>query len=366
MRGALALVLVVAFAAILASTILITYNAIEQTRESIENDLVANIETLTNSSPELRRSLAVYRAFAEGRNVRITRKAMTPVLAEIGILFLLALFVVYGVTRPANRLSKTVRSLDFSLPAQSLVIREEGSQEVRSLIRSFNGMIGRLKDYESVVGDLGRFKGWKEISRIIVHEVNNLVSPIETYASFLCEKLTAKDAEKASLILAKLGEIREILQKFRSMSHLPEPELISLDVVPLLKEVAGEFGKSIPIAGKPACVIPVDRVLFSEMIRNVVKNGVESSPEAAVMIEVETAAEATIIRIADDGPGIPGDILPKLFESGLTTKKTGLGIGLMIVKAIAREHKAAVSIDSHPGRGTVVEFRFPPAEGANT
>lgn len=364
MRGALAIILPVFIAAILASTALIAYNAIEQTNAAVETDLIAGIAAQTNTSPELRRTLAVYRAFEEKRTAQIARKAMTPVLIEIGILALLFLFVLYGVSRPARRLSRSVVALDFSLPADSLRLREEGSQEIRSLIRSFNGMVVRLKDYESLIGDAARFRGWKEISRVIVHEVNNLLSPIETYAGYLSEKLGDRDAEKAGLILTKLGEIRDTLYKFRSLSHLPEPDLKPTDIVPLLESIAGEFGKPVPVSVDSPCVLNVDKTLFSEMIRNAVKNGIESGPDAAVIVTVEVRSQTAVISVTDDGEGMPEDVFKKAFDAGFTTKKSGLGIGLVIVRSIAQEHKASVEVESAPGRGTTLRFVFPlPGEG---
>lgn len=361
MRGALAIIVAVFLLAILASTALIVHSTIEQTNRAVETELVAGIVSQTNASPELRKTLTLYRAFEHRRTAGIAHRAMGPVLVEIGILVLFFLFVLYGVSRPAKRLARSVAALDFSKPAAELVLREEGSQEVRGLIRSFNGMIVRLKDYEGLVGDAGRFRGWKEISRVIVHEVNNLISPVETYASYLAEKLDGRDADKASAILAKLGEIREILVKFRSMSHLPEPKLEPLDLSAVARDVTAEFGKPVPVTSKGDCTVNGDRVLLGEMIRNVVKNGLESGADAAVFAGIEQTPSGVVLTVADDGPGMSDETLARAFDSGYTTKEGGLGIGLSVVRAIALEHRAAVRVESQPGTGTTFEFRFPPA-----
>jgi signal transduction histidine kinase len=117
-----------------------------------------------------------------------------------------------------------------------------------------------------------------------------------------------------------------------------------------------------------------DRQYLSQMLTNLIENAIKysSPPERKVRVETgQTDAKTAWVRVTDNGPGIPPEHLPHLFDRFYQVDKararrddegealTGSGLGLSIVQWIAQAHAGQVSVESQPGEGTSFEVRLP-------
>ncbi|MCD6120303.1 MAG: HAMP domain-containing histidine kinase [Spirochaetales bacterium] len=356
MRGKFFLILLFSMLLILVFSVLITYSAVRETQSTIYKQLLSSLYGNNKTYTELKKSIELYRAFFKNRAVEITRKSMSLYLAVIFLMTALLFLFVLQITKPLSRLALMLKNVKLLEKPDALLFKERGSYEIRTLIRSINEMAVNLREYQDLVGDKAKYQGWKEISRIIVHEINNLVSPVETYSSYLIEKVPDNEREIISLILSKLGEIKEVLLKFRNLSHLPEPVPEFVSVNELIKEAVSEFER---VSFSPCCKdisINVDRVLFAEILRNIIKNGLESKQNASVNISVLCSNSVDII-VEDDGKGIPEDLVEKIYKPGFTTKPGNIGIGLALSKRLAEEMGLKIEISSTGKTGTVFKIK---------
>jgi len=349
------IIFLAAMALILFTSIVASYTIITQTQKNFEKEL-ETIKSLSENNPEIQKRISIYRAFSEKQAVDITRMVLTISMVEIVIMSVLFLFLIYGMTKPINRLSDQVKSIYFDKNEKELILNETGTEEIRILIRAFNEMILKLKNYETILGNIQKYRGWKEISRIIVHEINNIISPIQTYIEFLIDKVEEKD--KILFILNKLNDIKMILQKFREISRFPDANLERRNVVPLIEEVCKEFKNVRLKNGVERFYLKVDTVLFKEVIRNLVKNGVESGKNTRVEINLQKKENCKVINVKDNGSGISRENLKKIFEPGFSTKKGSLGIGLSIVQSLAQEQNAVIKVESKINHGTNFKLIF--------
>jgi two-component system heavy metal sensor histidine kinase CusS len=113
-----------------------------------------------------------------------------------------------------------------------------------------------------------------------------------------------------------------------------------------------------------------DSSLFRRAISNVVTNALKHTPPGgSVSVEVYPQRDIVKILVKDNGTGVPAEHLPRLFDrfyrvdSSRTTSVAGTGLGLAIVKSIMDLHGGSVTIQSEPGKGTVVTFEFPSLPG---
>jgi signal transduction histidine kinase len=122
-------------------------------------------------------------------------------------------------------------------------------------------------------------------------------------------------------------------------------------------------------SSEPACVVGVPSRL-NQVITNLVQNAVDATSETGrgghVVVRVSADARGTTVRVEDDGPGIPADVLPRIFEPMFTTKAygKGTGLGLSIVAEIVRgEMSGEVLVETSEGKGTTFVVHIPTHEG---
>ncbi len=350
------IIFIAAMVFILLTSLLASYTIISNTQKAFENELVS-ISKSSAQSAEVQQRVSLFKAFSESRAIDITRSVLGIFFFEAVVMSLLYIFFIFGVTKPIGKLSSAVKYFYFGGSANELLLKETGTEEIRILIRTFNEMVIKLKNYEKILGNIQKYRGWKEISKIIVHEINNIISPVQTYMEFLIDKVNEKD--KVLFILDKLNDMRLILMKFREISHFPDANLEDRNVIPIIEEVCREFknAKLVSIGEEPF-VLKIDTVLFKETIRNIIKNGIEAGEESIVDVMLKKDGNKKSIIIRDTGCGMSSETIKKIFEPGYSTKKGNIGIGLSIVKSLTQEQNAQIEVESGLNKGTTFQLLF--------
>jgi two-component system sensor histidine kinase BaeS len=110
--------------------------------------------------------------------------------------------------------------------------------------------------------------------------------------------------------------------------------------------------------------VNVDRLQLERAVNNVIDNAIKHTPEGGTVdVTVERRPDTVAIVVHDDGPGIPADRIPHLFEKYASRPRNsrveGSGLGLFIVKAIVEAHGGSVQLDSTIGEGTTATLRLP-------
>ena len=179
-----------------------------------------------------------------------------------------------------------------------------------------------------------------------VHESSeDIITQIDRVELWLRELLTYSRSEGTTQILnADLAEIiRHCIQGHKQVIRrsIIQPVVEIDDDIPLIKG---------------------DSALLGQMFNSILDNAIEAMADGGrlkVKVSVPDNERVVQIQIIDSGGGIPQDRLDLMFESSLTTKQNGLGIGMMLVKKIADRHGAKISLRSQVGTGTIVTCNFP-------
>lgn len=342
---------------VLSVSIFTSYTSIQNHQKMLEKELL-QISKVAGNNIEVQKRIALYKVFSEKMVVETTRKVWLVFFLDFILILIIFSIYIYGVRRPIILLSKKVNSLYFEKKPNELKIKEIGTEDVRTLIRAFNEMLEKLKQYEQTIANIQKYRGWKEISRVLVHEINNILSPIQTYVEYFMDNPEYLD--KASLILGKLGEIREILNRLREFSHFPEPTLSKQNITSLISEVAKEFG-NVNFNKAEEIFLYVDPLLFKEILRNLIKNALESADNVTVNIVIKKEKSYTTITVEDNGCGIPPQLIDKIFLPGFSTKKRSgnIGIGLSLVQSLVQEQGGSIQVESELNKGTKFYIKFP-------
>ncbi len=219
-----------------------------------------------------------------------------------------------------------------------------------------------------------RSAAWGEVARRLAHEIKNPLTPIQLSAERLQFKLAGKllngDADMLArgtqTIINQVQAMKRMVDDFRDYARLPAPEVSPLDLNELIGEVLGLYeSSSARIETELAAGLPPvlgDATQLRQIIHNLLRNAedaLEELPESCIRIITERSGRCARLQIADNGPGFPAELLPRIFEPYVTTKARGTGLGLPIVKKIVEEHSGSIEISNAPEGGARIDIRLP-------
>ncbi|SNX73710.1 two-component system nitrogen regulation sensor histidine kinase NtrY [Cereibacter ovatus] len=351
------------------------------------------------------------------RQTELRRRLFDSVLSSVtaGVIGLDAVGQVDFVNRAAERLLELPES--GNMPLASAVpefaalferLRDGGAPAVQEEIRLIRkGRLesllvrmsprrsesGRLEGYVVAFDDVTdlvsaqRMAAWGDVARRIAHEIKNPLTPIQLSAERIKRKFRPLVGEQAGdldqyadVIIRQTNDLRRIVDEFSKFARMPEPDRRETDLVKLTRDAvvlqeAGQPGVRI-VADLPAAPWPVDvdATMIGQALTNLIKNAGEAiearAPTAPsgwqpeIRVSLATDDEQALIRIADNGTGLPQD-RTRLFEPYVTTREKGTGLGLPIVKKIIEEHGGSLTLtDAEPfaadgHRGALAEIRLP-------
>ncbi len=357
MRYRITIVFIFILLSLALSIIIRGYREIQATEQAIQTGLIDRISDTGMSAEDIRAQIAIYQSLAPRRILVQSRALILPLTIELSVLGLVFISLILGITRPLNKLSRQVAAIDPGRETALPQLIESGSLEVRTLTRGINDMLFHIQEYQSLIGNRERYRGWKQISRVIVHELNNILSPICTYAEYLLDH--PGDSTKTALILDKIRETQSTLSRYRDLSHLPQPSPVVTDLVDLCRKIIQEFDNTILVTKEEHCTTLLDPVLIAEVLRNLVKNAREASPHSPVEVVLSREDSHIFIDVRDQGPGIPADQLDQVFKPGYSTKEKNSGIGLSIASHLVGEHQGGLSVENNPEKGCTFHIVLP-------
>jgi signal transduction histidine kinase len=217
-----------------------------------------------------------------------------------------------------------------------------------------------------------RLVSFGALARGLAHEIKNPLVAIKTFAELLPERSGDEEFREsfAKIVLQEIGRIDQLVARLRGLAAPPTPRFSAVDLPQLLHEtlalLRGEIERAkarVTMTGeRSAPMVLGDPAQLKQLLLNVLINALEAIDQGgrvSIRVSHVVSMQQLIVEIADTGPGVPQEVLPKMFEAFVTTKAEGSGLGLAICRAIADAHHAVIRAENNaagPGMKIVLEF----------
>jgi two-component system sensor kinase FixL len=232
----------------------------------------------------------------------------------------------------------------------------------------------RLQELQSELVHISRLTAMGEMASTLAHELNQPLSAITNYLKGSI-RLVEAAGDKAATLRDSLGKASDqairagqIIRRLRDFVSRGESERQTENLSKLIEEAsalalvgAKELGVRFRMQFAPeADLVWVDRVQIQQVLLNLMRNSVDAMadmPRRDLTIATRSlAGEMVEISVTDTGPGIAPEIADQLFQPFVTTKRTGMGVGLSISRTIVDAHGGRLWAEPNPEGGTI--FRF--------
>ncbi|WP_298793539.1 HAMP domain-containing sensor histidine kinase [uncultured Allomuricauda sp.] len=282
----------------------------------------------------------------------------------------LAYFISKYITRSLQTISDKITQTDLTKRNEKIYI-ENPSHEIERLVDSYNGMIDELEASAVKLARSEREQAWREMAKQVAHEIKNPLTPLRLTVQSFERKFNPEDPkaetkmkEFSKTLIQQIDTLSNIASAFSNFADMPAQQKETLNVVKIVKLALEIFTEDYIhfISDEKEIIAKLDRTQLIRVVTNLVKNAIQAVPEVdspRILVTVSSEQNNVKISVADNGIGITDDYTDKIFEPKFTTKSSGMGLGLGMVKNIVENYNGTIDFTSQEGKGTVFTVKFP-------
>jgi signal transduction histidine kinase len=293
----------------------------------------------------------------------------------LAISIVLALFISNWVTAPLRLLQENFATIRFGKHNQTISYDKE--DEIGALVKDYNQKLEELEFTAQQLAQSERESAWREMAKQVAHEIKNPLTPMKLSIQQLLRVYDPNDpnSEKklqkvANSIIEQIDALTRIANEFSNFAKMPRPDEVTLDLLPVLENVIEVFRQdaNCKIELKTdlrSILIKADKDQMVRTFNNLIKNALQAIPEdrdGIIEIVISKEEHNIHIEVKDNGIGIPLEKRPNIFVPYFTTKTTGTGLGLAMVKQIIENHNGTIYFESEDNKGTSFIIDLPEAQ----
>jgi nitrogen fixation/metabolism regulation signal transduction histidine kinase len=220
-----------------------------------------------------------------------------------------------------------------------------------------------------------REMAWREMARQVAHEIKNPLTPMKLSIQHLRQTFRDRAPDFGRIledVTRTVGEqidaLSRIASEFSRFARMPERQLTRCDMNEVVGEAIRLFAREerIRFETRLSPALPPVRADREELRRafiNVIRNSVQAmSSQGTITVATSMSGGRVTATLRDSGPGIPDEVMPRLFTPNFSTKTDGMGLGLAMVKGMLDDIGGSIRISSEQGRGVTVTITLPAAQ----
>ncbi len=335
-------------------------------------DVTAAVRTASRTTRELQLDVGAdedpWQAIAQ----RLRPGLVALLVLAVALALVGGFYVTRHALRPIRQLASAARDVAVSGDLSRRVPSNGSEDELAELSELFNRMLARNQQL---------VHGMRDALDNVAHDLRTPLTRLRGSAEVALrgdDPVAMRDAlgdtiDESDRVLAMLRMLMDISEAETGLMRLDLTTAslaqLARDSVELYEHVAEDAGVEIAVDATTDVTAAVDATRMRQAIANLVDNAIKYSRRGGrVTLEVAGSEERALVRVRDTGEGIDPEALPRiwdrLYRADPSRSRPGLGLGLSVVRAIARAHGGDVAVESEPGRGSVFTITVPKHPGA--
>jgi two-component system, NtrC family, nitrogen regulation sensor histidine kinase NtrY len=283
-----------------------------------------------------------------------------------------ALFVTSWVTKPLKSLQESLASIQLGKLNRQLDYK--GSDEIGSLVKVYNQKVEELEMAAEALARSERESAWREMARQVAHEIKNPLTPMKLSVQHFQRTFNKDDEESqerlnrfSKMLIEQIDTLTNIANEFSNFAKMPKSRAQDVAVMDVVSSVVQLFGDSSKAVinyehDEEDLFVYIDKDELTRVLTNLVKNAVQALPNEAngeITVTVRRQDNKVLISVADNGSGISDEARGKIFQPNFTTKSSGTGLGLAMVRSIVEQADGHIWFEDNPGGGTLFFVELP-------
>jgi signal transduction histidine kinase len=284
---------------------------------------------------------------------------------------LIALLVSNLLTKPLRIIKQQISNIQFGKFNEAL--QWQSKDEIGNLVVEYNNMLIKLEKSSELLAQSERESAWREMAKQVAHEIKNPLTPMKLNIQHLQrvvetnpDDITDRVNKVSKMLIEQIDTLSHIATEFSNFAKLPTTNLEVVNICDVLQSVTNLFQQNteceISLNAPDALLIMADKEQCLRIFTNLLKNAEQSIPENRKgKIEVTAFADKNYvtIKVKDNGCGIAEELTHRLFIPNFTTKTTGTGLGLAMVKNSVVSFNGTISFETDINLGTTFILVFP-------
>lgn len=302
---------------------------------------------------------------------------MFTLMGSYGVAFLFILLLgaimIYVVSKNTfNKLSSFAdRIKETQVISNNRPIQYEKNDEIGILVDAYNEMLIKLKEQSEMLAEVERQETWREFARQVAHEIKNPLTPMKLMIQSYMRKFDSEDEvliertnRTSNILMQQIETIESIANAFSDFAKMPSRQDEMIDMVQVIQNTLEIFSiKHITFTfSNPNIQTMFDKQYLNRIVTNIVKNSFQAIPPnrtPKVSVDINLKDDMIFITIEDNGKGISEEEKSQIFKPRFTTKSSGSGIGLSMVKKIIEDYNGKITFESFEDLGTKFIIQLP-------
>lgn len=308
----------------------------------------------------------------------LLQKDLNDFLMKLGEVYLFMLFLAillsYFLSKYITKSLKIVseKIIETRLDKRNQKIHIDNvSEEIYTLVSAYNSMIDELEESAVKLATGEREQAWREMAKQVAHEIKNPLTPMRLSVQSFQRNFDPRDPnihkkveEYSNTLIHQIDTMSAIASAFSNFAKMPAQQNEILNVPKIVKLALDIFNENYIIfhSDKEEILAKFDRTQLIRVLTNLVKNATQALQDVEnpkIVVSVEDEGEQVCISVSDNGIGISEENKDKVFEPKFTTKSSGMGLGLAMVKNLLETYNGSITFASQKDKGTIFRVRFP-------
>ena len=274
------------------------------------------------------------------------------------------------ITKSLSEIGKKIKQTRLDKTNTKIQIKAR-SKEVNILVESYNKMVEMLNDSVKKLSKSNKEQAWREMAKQVAHEIKNPLTPMRLSIQSFQRNFDKNDSEFKSrldefskTLIQQIDTMSTIASAFSNFAEMPAQQGEKINIIETTKLALKIFKENYIVFSSEFedLQVRIDRTQMVRIITNLIKNALEACElikEPKVQVIIEKKKKEVLISVIDNGEGISKELKNKIFEPKFTTKTSGMGLGLGMVKNLVDSYDGRISVRSKIDTGTTFSITFP-------